>query len=169
MGGYGYGVWLLIKDPQFNELVKKYNSNTHLPHVTIMCNMSRHNALSLLKELQELQNTLGHISITIKPQYTIFNTDQDKYSSNDILCSSGFNCIVTQWSNIKNMLKKYEIINAGNAPVIPHLSISYRENAQDLPENINYYDFINTITINNIELIAANIRSDIPNNWKKIV
>ena len=150
--GYGYGVWLVIQDKTIDSIIKKNNIKKHTSHVTVMCNMSYSDAIKLSKEIQ------GTYKITVCQKYILFNTNE-KYSDNDNLVASGFNCNVENWQEIINIAKKYK----GSTPEKPHLSVVYHEDKNKLPENL---------TIQNIytkgSIYPVDINSNYSNEWSFI-
>ena len=34
--GYGYGIWFIVKNRYIDELVERFNTKSHIPHITIM-------------------------------------------------------------------------------------------------------------------------------------
>jgi len=149
--GYGYGVWLVVKDSNIQQLVNKHNKNPHVAHITVMCHMTDIDAFKLAKELNDNYNVI------ILNKYILFNDDNYKYSNADNeLSASGCYCIVDQWKEITNIAKKYR----GSIPKIPHLSVAYRNNEKDLPTNIKHVNVKTQATIG-----AININDSQPSNW----
>ena len=149
--GYGYGVWLVIKDPTVQEIVDQNNTKPHIAHITVMCNMSDTDAFKLSQELKE------NYSITILNRHVNLNGNDEKYSDNDNdLQASGYYCIVDRWRDIIEIAKYYK----GSIPLRPHLSVAYRKDEKQLPKNI-----ISKMVTTDGYVGAININSDEPNEW----
>ena len=155
--GYNYGVWLVVTDKSILDLIKKNNSISHTAHITIMCNMSYSDALELNKEINEKFN--NGFDVTVSNKYSYFNDKSEKYFKDDSneLCASGFYCTIKNWESIMELAKKYK----GSLPKKPHISVVYKENETDLPENI----FLHEDKSLNLYVYAANINSDFPIEW----
>ena len=150
--GYGYGVWLVVQDFNIQRMVRKYNTKSHIAHITVMCNMTDTDAFKLARELKDTY------SATILNRYVHFNKNSDKYSHdhNDNLAASGYYCIVDKWREITEIAKYYK----GTIPEMPHISIAYRDSETDLPSHIET-EFIATQCIAS----AININDDKPSEW----
>ena len=106
--GYNYGVWLVVTDKFILDLIKKYNSNSHIAHITISCNMNYSDAIKLNKEINEKFN--NGFDVTVSNKYIYFNDNSEKYFKDDIkeLSASGFYCTVRNWDCIMEIAKKYK-------------------------------------------------------------
>ena len=148
--GYGYGVWIVIKDPDILEVIATHNEDIYLPHVTIMCNMKRNEARKLSDELKNTYN------ITIGDDYVAFS---GRYSAKDDLLASGYWVDIEDWTNIRSLAEKY----TGSLPSRPHISLAYREEGGKLPTSMD----LKSRTIVG-EAVIANIRAHSPESWKVI-
>ena len=152
--GYGYGVWLVLRDFSVFTMINKHNIKNHTSHITVMCNMDRASAISLARELHGVYN------VTISNRYRWFCSNDDKYSkSNNQQVASGFNCIIPEWKKIMKITEKYE----GDVPKIPHVSIVYRYSEAALPTHIE----TSPLKTSGI-IFAVDITDDEPNKWTLI-
>ena len=151
--GYGYGVWLVVENLQILDAVYKNNKEPYISHVTLMCNMTRDDAIALSDEIH------GKYDIFVDKTYNLFNNPDEKYSDKDILSASGFYCRVPLWEKLIDTAKKY----SGTISEKPHISIAYRTNENELPENVN----IKNVKVTGFSF-PANTVGDIPKEWKII-
>ena len=119
---YGYCVWLVYNQNIFKTL--------HIAHITIMCFMTKTDALSLQKDIQtNIKGLSQYINVDIhcdKP----FIFDDNYYGDIDKnnLKSWGYNVTCNQWDCIKNISKKYK----GSLPDSLHTSIQYSYSGSDI-------------------------------------
>ena len=108
--GYGYGIWLRVKNPFINQITK------HIPHVTVICNMEKNEAIKLYQNIESKFGLTQQI-------YTngICKYFEDKYDKKDILKACGYDCQIKNWQYIYNECLKYQ----GVLPKQPHLTIQY--------------------------------------------
>ena len=156
--GYGYGIWFLIKNRYIDELVERFNTKPHIPHLTIMCNMT----------LQEATKVYDYLKITdfkecMAVPITNLKLMEGNYSNEQEDIAYGIEFSIDNWYQWIETIKR---IFKGDVPVSPHLSIIYRdkEYEDDLPklkelEQVNYLMGY---------LALADIRSDNPSEWKII-
>tara|TARA_A100001011_G_C14072699_1_gene740979 strand:+ start:297 stop:785 length:489 start_codon:yes stop_codon:yes gene_type:complete len=150
--GYGYGVWLLVKDSKIQKIVDQNNTKPHLAHITVMCNMSDTDAFKLSKQLND------NYKVTVLNRHVNLNGNGHKYSEYDDnqLYASGYYCVVDRWREITEIAKYYK----GSIPLRPHLSIAYKAVEKDLPKNIT-----GEIIITDGCVGAININSSDPSEW----
>ena len=107
MKGYGYGVWLVPKS--------KIPSIKHIPHITIMCNMNKEDAIELYKILSEKYK--DPIKMYVNKICRILPGSYD----NDPLYGSGFDCKYNEFSEIMKICHKF----TGDKSFSPHLTYHY--------------------------------------------
>ena len=73
--GYGYGVWLVVKDSKIQTIVDQNNTKPHLAHITVMCNMSDTDAFKLSKQLKDNYN------VTVLNRHVNLNGNDEKFST----------------------------------------------------------------------------------------
>ena len=144
MAGYGYGVWLV---PNLPNLL-----TPHIPHITIMCNMSKTNACALRKHLVALFGTWIPVQISGKCKLL------PKCYSNDPLYGSGYDCRYTQQTQIQKICAQFD----GDVAIKPHLTYCY-----SLKKNgIKFQDRESNWVFCSIRV--ANISGLNPRLWKTI-
>jgi hypothetical protein len=109
--GYKYGVWIVLKPDDINYTIK------HIPHITIMCNMTYENAFQYYREL--LWNGYSKITIAIHRPVVLF----PKHYKEDLLDAWGY-YITMHPKTYLDMQKKSKKYN-GEFSDIPHLSLEY--------------------------------------------
>ena len=107
MKGYGYGVWLVPKS--------KILSIKHIPHITIMCNMNKEDAIELYKILNKKYK--DPIILHMNKNCKILPNSYD----NDPLFGSGFDCKYNEFSEIMKICSKFN----GDQSFSPHLTYHY--------------------------------------------
>lgn len=133
--GYGYGIWLVLDSPYFKETV------THIPHVTLICNLNLSSATDLYNSIEEYFNY--HI-----PTFTINITDQNtqavifpngEYSSDPNYLTQhswGYYCTTYdhQLQVTRQLIKDFFIENdfIGAIPSNPHLTMQYNHRIHNL-------------------------------------
>ena len=109
--GYKYGVWIVLKPDDIGNTIK------HIPHITIMCNMSYENAYQYYREL--LWNGISKVNIVIHNPVVLF----PKQYKEDLLDAWGYYVTMhpTTYLDMETKSKKYP----GDFSEIPHLSLEY--------------------------------------------
>ena len=156
--GYKYGIWFLIKNRYIDELVERLNTKPHIPHLTIMCNMTLQEATGVYDSLK-ISDFKECLAIPI----TNLKLMEGNYRDEKEDIAYGLEFSIGNWYQWIETIKR--IFN-GDVPVSPHLSIIYRdkEYEDDLPklkelEQVNYLMGY---------LALADIRSNNPSEWKII-
>ena len=160
MGGYKYGVWLLVNEFDITKAIQKYNDLPYLAHITVMCQMSQKDAIQLSNKIHGLYNVIINPESSIG--YQFFNGPDTQYKTQvDKLVASGFNCHIENWKKIVKIASQY----TGSIPQTPHLSIAYRQNLSwnHLPSQINEIKYsIETRSLT----FPVDIRGNYPEKWK---
>ena len=143
--GYGYGIWLRIKDPLINNLTK------HTPHATLMCNMDKTEATALYNDLK----------LRYKGDYKIYTNGicqhfNDSYGDEDILKACGYYCEIKDFKTLNKICLNYK----GTIPDYPHISTDY-----NISKNKLTLLDIRPVTDDSI-LSLVDINSDDPMEWK---
>ena len=109
--GYKYGVWIVLKPGDIGHTIK------HIPHVTIMCNMSYDKAFQYYRELQ--WNGYSKVNIAIHRPVILFPNPYNE----DILNAWGYYVTMhpKTYLAMETKSKNYN----GNFSDIPHLSLEY--------------------------------------------
>ena len=109
--GYKYGVWIVLNPDDIGHTIK------HIPHITIMCNMSYENAFQYYREL--LWNGYSKISIVIHRSVVLF----PKQYKEDLLDAWGYYVTMhpTTYLDMETKSNKYK----GDFSNNPHLSLEY--------------------------------------------
>tara|TARA_B100000963_G_C22601203_1_gene660312 strand:+ start:512 stop:997 length:486 start_codon:yes stop_codon:yes gene_type:complete len=151
--GYGWGIWLLIDDAELNSII------SHPVHITIMCNMTKHDAMQLYRHLMEITNK-DHIALCNNKCVSL---DKSNYSENDLFnYSSGYYCEVEMWDIIKQYCKKrlkYDP-TLGHFSEKPHITLCYSKDIQTTK-----YVNLKKIKYLKCTLVIADIRSHNPEFW----
>lgn len=142
MKGYGYGVWLV---PNSDILKSKIR---HIPHVTIMCNMEKKEAMKLHKLLIIYKK---NIQLEIDGKCNLLSNDYD----NDPLYGSGFNVKYNEFNQFKTAAKKF----TGDFSFSPHLTFDYSKKKND----VKIQDITSMLV--DSEICVADITHDDPNKW----
>lgn len=150
--GYGYGIWLLIKDP----LIK----TKHVSHVTLCCHVpSEIEVQKLYRGL--MLNMPSKLKIKIYSQHTVF---EDTYSSHDPYPRAwGYLCEIVD-DNIHNLKHNLETLTMDSVSCTLsrtfHTTIEYTNwnRPYDLQESIE----------TECEIVMADIQSIHPEKWSII-
>ena len=143
--GYGYGVWLVIKDTNILSDIK------HIPHVTIMCFMEKEEAIKLYRDIMQSMGITYEINL-----HNICKLLPNSYDDDEQLYASGFDCYATNWSLFQKICEKY----SGSFSYDPHLSYDYSHNITDL----KYKNYDNDLILQ-CELHVVDITHSYPMNW----
>lgn len=143
--GYKYGVWIVVKPDDICHTIK------HIPHITIMCNMSYDNAYHYYREL--LWNGISKVNIVVHNPVVLF----PKQYKEDLLDAWGYYVTMhpTTYLDMETKSKKYP----GDFSEIPHLSLEYTTNIGS--------DYQGKTRIEGT-VCLADITSDNPALWKII-
>ena len=144
--GYGYGVWLKIRDPLINSLTK------HTPHVTLMCNMNKIEATALYTNLKLKYGEDYRVYINGLCQHF-----KDSYGDEDILKACGYYCEIENFKMINKVCLNYR----GVIPDHPHISTDYTNLHMD---NLTLIS-VSPLTDDSL-LSLVDINSNNPKEWK---
>ena len=143
--GYGYGVWLVLPVNCMD---------THIPHVTIACNMEREDAFLLYQEFVELNGRSVRCTIDLS-DYEILGPDYYEMDSTDAGWSWGYGAKVS--ANIPTNIDRSYL------PSDHHITMQYEDHKKDLsPVKKNVLCSLNGV------VEVADIRSDTPSDWNII-
>ena len=112
--GYGYGVWIVLP---VNEV------KTHIPHVTIACNMDREDAFTLYQEFIEMNGMRVRCTIDLS-ECQIFSPDYYVMDTSDAGWSWGYKANL--YANIPSN------VDRSCLPVDHHISMQYENDAKKL-------------------------------------
>ena len=143
--GYGYGVWLVLPVNWFN---------THIPHVTIACNMERKDAFLLYQEFVELNGRSVQCTVDLS-EYEILGPDYYEMDNAHAGWSWGYGTKVS--ANIPTN------IDCSYLPSDHHITMQYEDHKKDLSpvKKNDSCSFIGLVEV-------ADIRSDTPSDWNII-
>ena len=143
--GYGYGVWLVLPVNWFN---------THIPHVTIACNMERKDAFLLYQEFVELNGRSVQCTVDLS-EYEILGPDYYEMDNAHASWSWGYGAKVS--ANIPTN------IDCSYLPSDHHITMQYEDHKKDLSpvKKNDSCSFIGLVEV-------ADIRSDTPSDWNII-
>jgi len=120
MDGYGFGVWLVPTQHVFHP------DTTHIPHITVMCNMENSDDAKKLKKI--ISEKLGNIFVIyLNGKCEQFGVS---YASNDPLMATGYFCESEEWQSLKEIVEESGL--KGSFSERPHLSYCYAKNSKDL-------------------------------------
>lgn len=147
--GYGYGVWLIINDSD-------WISTLHVPHVTIGCFMSYHDARALYNDIANFMKTKD-MQLKVIDKAVTFDNSMYPDDDND-LHAWGYNLTCDYWQ----LLRAISIVYKCNFSHTPHTAVEYKKD----PSSFNKVNApISTI---NCSLALVDITSDDPCQWRKI-
>ena len=117
--GYGYGIWFIVKNCYIDELVERFNTKPHIPHLTIMCNMT-------LQEATRVYDTLkiSDFKECMAVPITNLKLMEGNYSDEQEDIAYGLEFSISNWYKWIETIKR---IFKGDVPISPHLSIIYRD------------------------------------------
>lgn len=143
--GYGYGVWIVLP---------VNGVKTHIPHVTIACNMERGDAFSLYQEFLELNGVDVKCSIDLSESY-VLGPDYYEMNSADSGWSWGYKAEVSACVPT-NIGRSY-------LPLNHHITMQYENDKKDLcpTKRELMYSLIGKVEV-------VDIRSDEPGEWNVI-
>ena len=146
--GYGYGVWIVLP---MNDV------KTHIPHVTIACNMDREVAFTVYQEFIELNGRCVRCALDLS-ECQIFGPDyyeMDVSDTSDAGWSWGYKAKLC--ANIPSN------VDRSCLPVDHHISMQYENDKKDLcpVERKVLCSLIGVVEV-------ADIRSDTPRDWNVI-
>lgn len=151
--GYGYGVWLLVEDDELNSIMN------HPTHITIMCNMTKSDAVKLYVTLMEICGK-KHVALC---NNICENFEGTGYSKDELFkYCSGYYCEVEMWEIISYYCKqrlKYDP-TLGSLSERPHITYCYSNNF----ENIKLLNLKNRKYLK-CKLVIADIRNTDPSKW----
>ena len=137
--GYKFGLWLVP--------TQSLSETTHLQHFTIMCHMSKQEALSLYDVIKSLEFE----PIQVKGKGLVFPNQYEE----DCLEAWGYEATSPQWSTLKTLSSSFK----GSFSATPHISLAYATDST-------------TLKVSNIEDVAvsctvhvADICSENPEEW----
>lgn len=143
--GYGYGVWIVLPVDWIS---------THIPHITIACNMKREDAFLLYQEFVELNGRYVQCSLDLS-DYKILGPDYYTMDSSDASWSWGYRAEVC--ANIPTNIDRSYL------PSDHHISMQYEDLEKDLaPVKKDSLCSLNCV------VEVADITSDTPSDWKII-
>ena len=117
--GYEYGIWFLIKNRYIDELVERFNTKPHIPHITIMCNMTLQDATGVYDSLK-ISDFKECLAIPI----TNLKLMEGNYCDEKEDIAYGLEFSIDNWYQWIETIKR---IVKGDVPISPHLSIIYRD------------------------------------------
>ena len=144
MKGYGFGVWLVPKSNISSIFM-------HIPHVTIMCNMTEKDAKSLCELLNDYQKS-KRVHAYIDGKCSMLPNNYE----NDPLFGSGFDVHY-------NELKDFKLITTGfkgDFSFFPHLTYNYSCSKKAV--KIQDIDPV----IVECDICVADITDDLPQRWR---
>lgn len=163
--GYGYGIWLLVHSPYFSKEVK------HIPHITLICNLSLSHATELYNSIEE------HFNYNI-PSFTMNITEQNRsgtmfptgeYSSDPNYLTQyswGYYCDTDdhQLTMTNQLIRDFFIDNdfIGSIPSKLHLTMQYN---QDIKNIINIHRCPSHHLSMRCSLKLVDISSGDPSKW----
>ena len=147
--GYGYGVWLIIQDDNWIK-------TTHVPHVTVACYMTYHDAYTLYSDILDIMMT-SEFEVDVINKIVDFDKNMYPDDDND-LESWGYNISCNFW----DIFRAISIVYKCNFSYQPHTTIQYKSN----PEFFDKRDA--PLTKLKCKLVVANINDDNPDMWRKI-
>lgn len=157
--GYGYGIWLLIEQAYLQEHLG------HLGHVTLICNMSKDDMISLYNVLYEYHKEkyngdMSYNCVMNELKGVIF--ENNMYSKTDKeLAGWGYYCEIEEKriEEIEKTCKEY----VGDIPGRYHVTMEYKETENEL----KVYDLLAPEKVK-CKIVMADIRDDKPCNWSII-
>jgi hypothetical protein len=143
--GYGYGVWIVLP---------VNGVKTHIPHVTIACNMDREDAFTLYQEFIEMNGMRVRCTIDLS-ECQIFSPDYYVMDTSDAGWSWGYKANL--YANIPSN------VDRSCLPVDHHISMQYENDAKKLcpVERKVLCSLMGVVEV-------ADIRSDTPRDWNVI-
>lgn len=151
--GYGYGIWLLVEDDELN------SNMSHPTHMTVMCNMTKDDAVKLYINLIEICGK-EHIVLCNNICEHFEGTGYSK--DEPFRHCSGYYCEVEMWQIISHYCKKrlkYEP-TIGSFSNRPHITYCYSNNFQ----NVKLLNLKNRKYLK-CKLVLADIRNPDPSKW----
>lgn len=143
--GYGYGVWIVLPVDWIS---------THIPHITIACNMKREDAFLLYQEFLELNGKYLECIVNLL-DYKILGPDYYTMHSHDASWSWGH--------DVKIIANIPTNVDGNCLPSDHHISMQYEDHKKDLtPVKRN-----NLCSLTGV-VEVADITSNIPSDWKII-
>ena len=143
--GYGYGVWVVLP---------VNGVKTHIPHVTIACNMERDDAFLLYQEFIEMNGRCVRCTIDLS-EYEILSPNYYEMDASDASWSWGYKANVC--ANIPTN------VDSSYLPIDHHISMQYENEKKDLcpVERDVLCSLMGVVEV-------ADIRSDAPHDWNII-
>ena len=143
--GYGYGVWLVLPVNWVD---------THIPHVTIACNMEREDAFLLYQEFGELNRKSVQCTVDLS-EYEILGPDYYELNSAITGWSWGYGANIS--ANIPTNIDRSYL------PSNHHITMQYEDHKKDLSpvKKNDSCSFMGVVEV-------ADIRSDTPSDWNII-
>ena len=154
--GYGWGVWLLIEDGKFQNIIP------HPAHITVMCNMERYDAIKLYKDITDICGEL-HIVLCNNICERFENMEYSKQDPYPF--SSGYYCDIEMWNIISYYCKKrlkYDP-SLGSFSKRPHITYCYSNDFQ----NVKLLNLKNRKYLK-CKLVVADIRDPEPCKWSYV-
>ena len=154
--GYGFGVWLVVEDDELN------SSMNHPTHITVMCNMTKYDAIKLHNDITEICGEF-HIVLCNNICERFENMEYSKQDPYPF--SSGYYCEVEMWNIISYYCKKrlkYDP-SLGSFSKRPHITYSYSNDIQ----NIKLLNLKNRKYLK-CKLVLADIRDPEPCKWSYV-
>jgi len=151
--GYGWGVWLLVEDDELNSIMN------HPTHITIMCNMSKDDAVKLYRNLSEICGE-NHIALCNNLCERFEGTGYSK--DEPFKHCSGYYCMVEMWNIISHFCEKRLKYDSsfGSFSKNPHITYCYSDDFQKTQFlNLKKRKYLNC------KLVVADIRADNPAKW----
>jgi hypothetical protein len=145
--GYGYGVWLVVKDKMGMFDLK------HIPHITIMCYMEKEEAKKLYIDI--VQSMGNKFEVKLNNICKLIPS----YKDDEQLYACGFDCFASDWPLFQKICEKY----SGSFSNNPHLSYNYSQNIEELQ-----YKSFDKDNILECELHIADITDANSINWNII-
>lgn len=179
--GYGYGLWLIPSDNNYNSenitsFIKLCNEKLFANHVTLICNCTYEHAKLLYDTINENKT----FDVKINKPLVKFNNEDYTYGSNNSCTADaiGYNVNINEFDHITykmdKIIRQYGI--TGNVSYLPHMSLIYKSKI-----DYNYIDKIickNDIAKKIIEnmdescmqmkIVLADITAEEPDKWKII-
>ena len=143
--GYGYGVWIVLP---------VNGVKTHIPHITIACNMERSDAFLLYHEFIELNGEDVRCAIDLS-EHEVLGPDYYEMDAADAGWSWGYRADV--YANIPTN------IDPSCLPSNHHITMQYEDDKKDLcpTDREVKYSLMGKV-------VVADIRSDQPGEWQII-
>ena len=148
--GYGYGIWFAIKN---------MSHICHIPHITLMCNMT-------LNEACKLYNILRYTKYNKCVAKRIGSVVQfpSSYANDDKgLIAHGYYVSIDEWDELSSKVNDNFI---GSISHKPHITTLYRERDSPQPQTPKDNTTDNKEFSFECNIVLADIRSRNPTEWK---